>query len=198
MSDKYVLGVSSRKETGKGFNCRCHQKGNVPGVFYNTKGVNIPVVVSSRELQKLCDQVGNTRVFSLEIDDNGQKSTHEAMLWKLERHPFIKRFQHVDFFGVDPNKEIKIKIPVEFVGTSKGVKLGGKLEVYRKHITLAAKPYDLPAKLTIDVTDMDVADVLHANDLTLPPNTRRVDTGNFALVTVLRTRGTVEDEAEAK
>ena len=196
MSDKYVLGVSSRKEMGKGFNRRCHQRGEVPGVFYNTKGVNVPVVLSSRELQKLCEQVGNTQVFTLEIDDNGQKSSHETMLWKLERHPFIKRFQHVDFLGIDPSKEIKIKIPLEFVGTSKGVKLGGKLEVYRKHVTLAAKPYDMPAKLTIDITDMDVADMLHANDMALPPNTRRVDEGNFALVTVLRTRA-VEDEAGA-
>ena len=43
---------------------------------------------------------------------------------------------------------------------------------------------------------MDVADVLYANDMPLPPNTRRVDSGNFAVVTVLRTRGT-EDGAEA-
>ena len=196
MSEQYVLGVSSRKETGKGPNCRGHQKGLVPGVFYDTKGLNVPVSLSERELQKLCDHVGSTRVFTLEIDDNGQKSRHETMLWKLERHPFIKRFQHVDFFGIDPNKEIKVKIPLEFIGMSKGVKLGGKLEVYRRHITIAAKPHDLPAKLTIDVSNMDVADVLHANDMPLPPKTRRVDTGNFALVTVLRTRGT-EDSAEA-
>ncbi len=197
MSDKYVLGVSSRKETGKGCNRRCHQNGNVPGVFYNTKGINIPVTVSGRELQKLCDNVGSTRVFTLEIDEDGKKSAHETMLWKVERHPFIKRFQHVDFFGVDPSQEIKIKIPLEFVGTSKGVKLGGKLEVFRRHVTLAAKPHDLPAKLTIDVTNMDVADVLHANDVALPPNTRRVDAGNFAIVTVLRTRGTVDEEDAA-
>ena len=64
-------------------------------------------------------------------------------------------------------------------------------------MTLAAKPHDLPAKLTIDVTNMDVADVLHANDVALPPNTRRVDAGNFAIVTVLRTRGTVDEEDAA-
>lgn len=196
MSEQYVLGVSSRKETGKGPNCRAHQQGQVPGVFYNTKGVNVPVSLPERELQKLCDHVGSTRVFTLEIDDNGQKSKHETMLWKVERHPFIKRFQHVDFFGIDPNKEVKVKIPLEFTGTSKGVKLGGKLEVYRKHVNIAAKPHDLPAKLTIDITNMDVADVLYANDMPLPPNTRRVDSGNFAVVTVLRTRGT-EDGAEA-
>lgn len=196
MSEQYVLGVSSRKETGKGPNCRSHQNGVVPGVFYDTKGLNIPVSLPERELQKLCDHVGKTKVFTLEIDDNGQKTKHETMLWKLERHPFLKRFQHVDFFGIDPNKEVKVKIPLEFVGTSKGVKLGGKLEVYRRHIMVAAKPHDLPAKLTIDISNMDVADVLHANDMPLPPNARRVDTGNFALVTVLRTRGT-EDAAEA-
>ena len=196
MSDQYMLGVSSRKNIGKGPNRRCHVNGDVPGVFYDTKGINIPVTVSSRDLQKLCDHVGSTRVFTLEIDEDGQKHTHEAMLWKLERHPFIKRFQHVDFFGVDPNKEIKVKIPIEFTGTSRGVKLGGKLEVYRRHILLVAKPHDLPAKLTIDISDMDVADVFHANDIPLPPNTRRMDASNFAVVTVLRTRGTAEDGTE--
>ncbi len=193
MSDKYVLGVRSRKDMGKGHNRRLHQSGDVPGVFYNTKGENIPFIVSGKDLQKLCDNMGRTQVFSLEIDVDGKKTAYDTLLWKVERHPFIKRFQHVDLLGIDPDKEVKVRVPLEFEGTPKGVKLGGKLEVYRRHFTIAAKPFDLPAKLPIDVSGMDVADMLHADDVALPANTRRVDTGNFAVVTVLRTRGTVDD-----
>lgn len=193
MSDKYVLGVRSRKEMGKGPNRRLHQSGDVPGVFYNNKGDNIPFIVSGKDLQKVCDNMGLTQVFSLEIDENGKKTAYDTLLWKVERHPFIKRFQHVDLLGVDPDKEVQVRVPLEFEGTPKGVKLGGRLEAYRRHFMIAAKPFDLPARLTIDVSGMDVADVLHADDVALPANTRRIDAGNFAVVTVLRTRGTVED-----
>lgn len=65
---------------------------------------------------------------------------HPVFVWDAQYHPVKGVFTHVDFFGVDLNKEIKVDVPLEFVGTSKGVKLGGTLETYRERVTLAGPP----------------------------------------------------------
>lgn len=87
------------------------------------------------------DEMGHTTVFNLEIDENGQKSTHPVLIWQVQRHPYKKNFTHIDFYGVDLNKEVKVDVPLEFVGVSCGVKLGGVLETYRESLRLSCKPW---------------------------------------------------------
>ncbi|MBO4314056.1 MAG: 50S ribosomal protein L25, partial [Desulfovibrio sp.] len=100
-------------------------------------------------------------------------------------HPYKKRFLHVDYYGVDLEKPIKVEVPVEFTGTAKGVKLGGTLEMYREVVRLCAKPLDMPKKVVVDVTDMDINSSIMVADLKLPENVSAVFDQNFALVSVL-------------
>ena len=185
MSIEMTLNVQKREQHGKGTGARLRAQDIIPGVYYNASGENISVQAPNLPLEKLFEKVGHTTVFNLEIDDNGKKSTHPVLIWQLQRHPYKRRFTHVDFYGVDLEKEIKVEVPLEIVGTSKGVKLGGVLETYREEIRLAAKPLDMPKKITIDVTDMDINSTIMVADLKLPENVRAVFDQNFAVVSVL-------------
>ncbi len=185
MSIDMTLNVQKREQHGKGTGARLRAQDIIPGVYYTAKGENISVQAPNLPLEKLYEKVGHTTVFNLEIDDNGKKSTHPVLIWQVQRHPYKKRFTHVDFYGVDLEKEIKVDVPLEIVGTSKGVKLGGVLETYREEIRLAAKPLDMPKKITIDVTDMDINSTIMVADLKLPENVRAIFDQNFAVVSVL-------------
>ena len=185
MSIEMTLNVQKREEHGKGTGARLRAQDIIPGVYYTASGENISVQAPNLPLEKLYEKVGHTTVFNLEIDDNGKKSTHPVLIWQLQRQPYKKRFTHVDFYGVDLEKEIKVEVPLEIVGTSKGVKLGGVLETYREEIRLAAKPLDMPKKITIDVSDMDINSTVMVADLKLPENVRAVFDQNFAVVSVL-------------
>lgn len=185
MSIDMTLNVQKREQHGKGTGARLRAQDIIPGVYYTATGENISVQAPNLPLEKLFEKVGHTTVFNLEIDDNGQKSTHPVLIWEVQRHPYKKRFTHVDFYGVDLEKEIKVDVPLEIVGTSKGVKLGGVLETYREEIRLAAKPLDMPKKITIDVTDMDINSTIMVADLKLPENVRAIFDQNFAVVSVL-------------
>lgn len=198
MSEVINFSVEKREGLGKGANRRLRAEGKTPGVFYSTTGENIAVAMEEKLLEKLYESVRGTQLVHLSID--GGEAT-PCLIWKLERHPYKTRIQHVDFYGVDMEKELRIKIPVEFIGSSKGVKLGGRLEEYRDVITVASKPALIPNKVTVDVTDLDIGDTVRVNDLELPEGVSVYSDTNYAVVGVAAKRGAKkgeDGEAEAE
>jgi len=181
MSDLKVLSVQKRAGLGKGANRRARQEELIPGVFYTAKGENLPVQMSVRSFAKLFSQVGRTTVFNLEIEGDG---THPVLI-----------FTHIDFYGVDLDKPVKITVPVEFTGVARGTKVGGKLETYREQIQLMAKPLDMPAKVTIDISGMDVGTTIQIADVKLPEGVKAAYDNNYAIVSVLMPGG---DDAAAE
>lgn len=180
-----TLQVSKRDGNGKGPSGRLRAEGFVPGVYYTAKGENIPVQAPVLPLEKMFEAVGHTTVFNLEIDDHGSKNTYPVLIWQVQRHPYKKRYLHVDYYGVDLDKEVKVDVPLEFVGTAKGVKLGGLLEKYRETVRLSSKPLDMPQKVVVDVSNLDINMSINVEDLQLPENVSAVFDQSFAIVSVL-------------
>lgn len=193
MSDLKVLNVQKRVGLGKGANRRTRQEELVPGVFYTAKGENVSVQMSARALTKIFSQVGRTTVFNLEIEGEG---THPVLIWQTQRDPVKSNFTHIDFYGVDLDKPVKITVPVEFIGVARGTKVGGKLETYREQIQLMAKPLDMPAKVTIDISGMDVGTTIQIADVQLPEGVKAAYDTNYAIVSVLMPGGADDAAAE--
>lgn len=186
MEIEQSLQVTKRSASGKGPSGRLRSKGFIPGVFYTAKGENIMVEAPTLPLEKVYRAVGKTSVFNLVItDEEGKTFTHPVLIWQVQNHPYKKRFLHVDYYGVDLEKEIKVDVPIEFVGTAKGVKLGGLLEAYHETLRLTSKPLDMPKKIVIDVTNMDINATINVSDVVLPENVKAVYDQNFAVVSVV-------------
>ncbi|MEG1609796.1 MAG: 50S ribosomal protein L25/general stress protein Ctc [Bilophila sp.] len=185
MSELKTLPVQQRSGFGKGANRRIRLEDLVPGVYYSTDGVNIAVQVPARPLAKLFSQVGRTTVFNLEIDNEGTKAIHPVLVWQTQRHPVKSTFTHVDFYGVDLHKPVKITVPVEFIGIARGTKVGGKLETYRDQVQLVAKPLEMPAKVVIDVTTLDVGSHVQITDVALPDGVVAAFDTNYVICSVI-------------
>ena len=200
MSIEKTLSVQKREGCGTGPAGRLRAQKLIPGVFYTAKGENVAVQAPALPLEKLFEEVGRTTVFNLEIDDNGQKNVHPVMFWQVQSHPYKKAFTHVDFYGVDLNKTVTVEVPLEIVGVSRGVKLGGILEIYREVIPLQSKPLNMPKKIVVDVSEMDINDTVNVADLKLPEGVAAVFDQNFAVVSVLAKAkdDAAADEAEAE
>jgi large subunit ribosomal protein L25 len=184
MSIEESLQVRKRSGFGKGANRRLRAESLVPGVFYNGSGDNIAVQAPALPMEKLFAAVGKNTVFNLEIDDNGKKTRYPALIWDTQRHPYKRVFLHVDFYGVDLDKEVIVRVPIEFTGTAKGVKLGGLLESYRENVRLSGKPLDMPKKICLDVSDLDINSAVYVADLELPDGVRAVYSTNYCIVAV--------------
>lgn len=193
-----TLKVQKREGKGKGASGRLRRESLVPGIFYTSSGENVMVQAPALPLEKMYEDVGHTTVFNLEIESADGKTTHPVLIWQAQRHPYKNQFLHIDYYGVDLDKEIKVEVPIEFTGTARGVKLGGVLETYREEVRLGAKPLDMPKKITIDVTGMNIGDVINIEDVKLPENVRAVYDHNYAVAGVMaRTQEAAEEEAGA-
>lgn len=184
MIDK-TLTVQKREGRGKCASGRLRSKDLIPGVFYTAGGENILVQVPELPLEKMYENVGHTTVFNLEIESEDGKTVHPVLIWQVQRHPYKKHFTHIDYYGVDLDKEVKVDVPLEFTGVAPGVKLGGVMETYRENVRLASKPLDMPKKIMVDVSNMKIGDSINVADLVLPPNVHSVYDQNYAIVTIL-------------
>ncbi|MGE4506019.1 MAG: 50S ribosomal protein L25 [Desulfovibrionaceae bacterium] len=177
-----TLTVQKRTATGKGPNRRLRVQGVVPAVYYDQHGTNILVQVAELPLSKLYAKVGTTQVFNLSI---GEGEDLPCMIWRLRNEPVTGRAEHVDFFGVDLNKTLRVSVPFTFTGTAKGVASeGGMLSIFRDSIEVTCKPLDIPEHIEIDVTELGFNDHIQAEDLQLPEGVEAHFEENFAIVAV--------------
>lgn len=195
MAELTKLSVAERKQTGKGPNRRLRAAGMIPGVYYDQKGVNIPVKVEMVSLQKAWKKVSNTQVIDLEIDRDGKAETVKAMIWRIKNDP-IKPFPiHVDFFGVDVDKPLKVLVPFVLEGTSPGVKLGGIMQQHREYVEIMAKPLDIPGHIAIDISNLQINDKVSIADIEMPAGVTVEYDENFAILACLE-KGAVISPAE--
>lgn len=197
MAELMTLSVRPRAEKGKGSCRRIRTKELVPGIYYNQKGDNIPVVVDMLPLTKLHRKVGSSRVFHLEVEKDGRTESLPALIWGLQYDPLKSVPIHVDFYGVDLEREIKVDVRVVVEGKAKGIILGGTLEVFRDTLEVVCKPLDVPEKIVINVTDLDVGVNLHIDEIALPAGVRAVYEDNYAVVGVVAKEAEEEKAGEA-
>lgn len=194
MADFLNLKAQFREKTGKGVARRLRAAGTVPAVYYVSGGASTPIQVNGKELRRVYEKVGRTTVFNVEIVGGPHAGTHPALIWDIEYYPTKNAAMHVDIFGVDLNKELKISVPLVFVGTPNGVKLGGTFESFRETLDVASKPLSVPQKIEINVADLDINQSIYVEDLKLPEGVRADYDTNIPLCGVVIVR---EDEAEA-
>ena len=197
MSELKVLKVSERTEFGKNPNRRMRAQGDIPAVFYDQKGHNVAVQVSANALERIYRHVGRSTVFTLEIDLAGKTESYPALVWRVKHDPVKGTPQHLDFFGVDLEKPIKVRVPLKLAGKAKGVAKGGKLEVYREFADIQAKPLEIPKALILDVTSMDVGATVKLSGVPTPEGVELLYVQDSAVVTVIAKGAASEDEEEA-
>jgi large subunit ribosomal protein L25 len=169
------LKATLRNTTGKGTSRKLRAQGLIPAVLYGKGQGNLMITVSPRELRKAMDpQRKLNTFFHLSLEGDGGTKVEQCVITDYQADPIRDEFLHVDFLRVDPESEVIVKIPVEYVGRAAGVALGGKLRTYQRTTRIAAKPGEIPVKLSIDVTPLQAGETLRMKDLQLP-NARLLD-----------------------
>jgi large subunit ribosomal protein L25 len=196
MSELMKLKVEGRTEAGKGPSRRLREAGMVPGVYYDSKGHNIPIKVDFVALSKVVDAVGYSKVFELEIDRDGKSETMPCLIKDIHHHPLKPLYNHVDFFGVDLHKKVTVSIPVHVKGKAIGVTRGGDLGIFRETVEVECYPKDIPDSLVIDVTDLDLGHSIFIADVDFGEGVSAVYEENYAVVGVVAPRAAAEETEE--
>lgn len=93
-------------------------------------------------------------VYKITLNVEGEK--HLAILQDVQYHPVSDIILHADFLQISDDKEIKVEIPVKFVGTAVGVTKGGKLVQKIRKIKVQGYADKIPDHVDIPVADLDL------------------------------------------
>ena len=111
------------------------------------------------------DESDEINACSIEVPVVIDGKTEKAVLRDVQFHPIREEILHMDFYRVQPGKPVAISIPVRLTGNAEGVKIGGKLVLSARKLTVSAQLDKLPDELVIDVTPLGVGKTIFVGDL---------------------------------
>ena len=148
------------------------------------------------ELKQLLNLIASgkseSKLLNLAIEGNGGPAEKTVMIKELQIDPVSRRYLHVDFFEVSMDEEITLSIPLDLVGESVGVEMGGILQQVRRELEIKCLPAYIPEKIEIDVSSLGIGDSIHLKDIPLPEGIKVLDDADLTIVTILAP--TVEKE----
>ncbi|SOC44742.1 50S ribosomal protein L25/general stress protein Ctc [Ureibacillus acetophenoni] len=158
-----LLQATRRNKGPRGELSKMRNNGMLPAVVYGYNTESIPVVLDYKETAKAVQKYGRTSVFQLEVE--GKKVN--AVITNVQRCALKGHVKHVDFLSINMSEELEVEVPVVAVGESAGVKVGGVLNQPVRELKIKVKPAEMPDQIEVDVSSLEIGDVISVRDLNL-------------------------------
>ena len=175
MSTNFTINAKSREDTGKGASRRLRRlTDEVPAIIYGGKKDAEKISILHKDLTKaLENDAVYSSIISLAIDGKAE----DTIIKDIQRHPAKQIILHMDFLRVSKTTKLQTRVPLNFINedTCVGVKLGGGLIAHTMtDIEVSCLPKDLPESIDVDMAEIDVGQIVHLSDLTLPDGVESV------------------------
>jgi large subunit ribosomal protein L25 len=162
--ERIRLEVQEREHRGTRESRRLRRDGIIPGVLYGRGHKPHPICVQERELRRVLTGSAGLHAI-LDVVLEGQKSTHASILKDYQVDPIRGKIEHFDLMEVRLDQPIQTSVVVELVGESAGTKAGGVLSQVSREIRVEALPLEVPERIELDVSAMEIGDTLRLADL---------------------------------
>ena len=165
-----ALAAQSRTETGKGVARSLRRQALIPAVFYGPEVDPVPLILQSRDLEKLITTgAGENILIDLNIEDGKSTQSHRAMIKEIQVDPVKQNILHVDLYAISMDKKISVEVPITLTGTALGVsEEGGILQQVSRTLEISCLPDRIPEAFELEVTALAIGDSLHVSDLEIP------------------------------
>lgn len=178
------LNTNIRTSRGNGAARVLRSRGQIPGVLYGPGTEPVLLSVSTLALEQVLKKSTAGEVLVNLTIENGDTTNRTAMIREMQTHPVSRKFLHVDFYEIAMDRKLRVGVPVVTKGKSKGVELGGILQIVRREIELLCLPLEIPDSIELDITDLDIGDAIHVQDIPLKEGLELPDDANFTVLTV--------------
>src|ERR1043166_1378505 len=194
MADKKEYKVQAQLRSGRGKNDarRARRDGMVPITVYGGGGETVAAVAPLRELAAILrSESGRNTIFTIELDGAGAS---EVMFHDRQIDPVKGRLIHADLTRLVKGQKIEVTVPLHLTGEPVGVKeKQGVLEQIVREIDIRCEPREIPDSLDVDVSNLDVHDVLHVSDIPVSEAIEILTDAELVIATV----GIVKEEVVA-
>ncbi len=177
------LTAVKRDRSGKGPARGVRREKGVPAVLYGPKTEATSLTVASAQLEKLLRGTGGeSRLLNLNIEGD---TTRQVLIREVQTHPYRRQFLHIDFYEVPLDQYIEVEVGVVLVGDSVGVQKGGELNLIQRTLTVRCLPNQIPEKIPVDVSKVDLGQMVHIEDLPAQETYEFVADPGMGVVSVL-------------
>lgn len=173
----FEIKAEPRQVVGKGASRRLRRLDNqVPAILYGTGKEPVMLMLNHFDVLKaLSHEAFYSHILTLHVGGASEK----VVLKALQRHPFKPRILHMDFMRVDSQTKLRRHVPLHFVGQEQapGVVAGhGVISHYISDVEIHCLPADLPEFITVDLSTLELNDVVHLSALKLPKGVELLST----------------------
>jgi large subunit ribosomal protein L25 len=168
MAKQVKLKAEQRTGVGRSAARKLKARGVVPAVVYGGKTKPQSLQVSARDINAMLSHASGENIL-VELEIAGEKANRTALIQEIQHSPLGGAILHIDFHAVSMDEKIHADVPLEAVGMANGVKnFGGLLEQALRSLPIECLPRDLPDRITVDVSALNIGDSIHVRDIPLP------------------------------
>ena len=192
MAKEYKLEVEKRDSTKKADLKQYRKAGKIPGVYYSFDSKeSINFLVSQSEINNAIKSDAN--IFAINVGGENRN----VLFKSVQYHPVTEAITHIDLYGVDMKKAVVVKVGLNLIGDSIGVKEeGGILNQTAQEIEVKCLPSDIPNIIEVDISDLSIGDTILANQITLDESLELMSAEDMLIVSVTLPMKEVEPEVE--
>ncbi|MFL2554224.1 MAG: 50S ribosomal protein L25/general stress protein Ctc [Candidatus Rariloculaceae bacterium] len=197
MSAGFELEIEARDTFGKGESRRLRRRGKVPAIIYGGGEEPRAIMLGKERLQLHMEREAfYTSILTLNLG----KESQAVIVKDVQRHPAKPQVLHLDFQRILADEKITLNIPIHFLGEEESIGVreqGGEISKLRTDVEISCLPKDLPEFLELDVTNLELNQLLHLSDLVAPEGveiTALVHDQNEAIIAINPPRREEEDE----
>lgn len=180
-----------RTEHGKKAARQIRSQENVPGVIYG--GAQEVNFYASAKAFKPLVYTGEFQLADVKVDGKN----YRCILKDLQFDKVSDTLIHVDLLELVDDKKVIANLPLKFVGTSVGVKGGGKLVIKMKSLNVKTLPKFLKETIEVDITNLELNENIRVEDVK-DPNYEIMNSPRIPIASVVMTRQLKQEEATAE
>ncbi len=187
---EFKYTVSKRSELGKNQVKKLRADALVPAVIYGEGADSVPITVSEKDLHTLFkSEYGQNQVVTFNVDNKDEF----VITYHVDRHPLTRKETHVDFLRLNKEKKVRLDVPIKFIGSPPGVKMGGVLIKKMDKLTILVLPENIPQNIEVDISGLGVNEFLNVGDVMDNQKFEAVNNANDTIVRVAAPRVQVEE-----
>jgi large subunit ribosomal protein L25 len=172
--ERVKIEVQEREERGSAASRRLRKEGLIPGVLYGRGKKPHAICIGERDLRKaLTGPAGLHAILDVVLE--GQKTTHPSILKDYQADVISGRLAHIDLQEVRLDQPIHAQVVIELVGEAAGSIEGGVLSQVTREINVEALPLEIPERIEVDVSAMQMGDTLRLADVAAQDGVKFLD-----------------------
>lgn len=189
------LKAETRTTTGNNPARALRRAGRTPAILYGAETEPVMLSIDTSEMENIIKQ-GNVGRSIINLAVDGGKKSRAAMIKELQTHPVSDDILHIDFYEVNMARKVKVMVPVVATGKSVGVEMGGMLQIIRRELEVLCLPNAIPQEIAIDITDLDIGNSVHVEDISLEGDVEIPHEVDFTVLTILSPKKAEAEEVE--